>query len=162
MPTNESPFRRAARNGLRRLMHLRFRMTRAMTLGVRAAVLDDAQRVFLVRHSYVPGWHLPGGGVEVGETLLDALKKELREEAAIELGGQADLHGVFFNNRYSRRDHVAVYIVRDFRMLGPRKPDWEIAECGFYPLSALPDGTTQATIARLEEIRGMRPRAQMW
>ena len=44
-----------------------------MTLGVRAVVLDGENRVFLVKHCYVSGWHLPGGGVEVGESFLDAL-----------------------------------------------------------------------------------------
>ena len=42
-----------------------------MTLGVRGVVLDGEDRVFLVKHSYVAGWHLPGGGVEVGETFLE-------------------------------------------------------------------------------------------
>lgn len=53
---------------LRRVFHLYWRVARGMTLGVRAVVLDGDNRVFLVRHSYVTGWYLPGGGVEVGET----------------------------------------------------------------------------------------------
>ena len=68
-----------------------------MTLGVRGVVLDGDKRVFLVKHSYVSGWHLPGGGVEVGETFGDALRRELMEEGRIELVGEARLHGVFFN-----------------------------------------------------------------
>jgi 8-oxo-dGTP pyrophosphatase MutT (NUDIX family) len=96
---NENVIRKSARNGMRRLMHLRFRLTRAMTLGVRAAVFDAQERIFLVRHTYVPGWHLPGGGVEPGQTLIQALEDELRQEAAMELSGKPQLHGVFFNNR---------------------------------------------------------------
>lgn len=162
MSEADSRLRRGARNAFRRLMHLRFRLTRAMTLGVRAAVFDAEGRVFLVRHSYVPGWHLPGGGVEVGETFAQALAKELREEGAIELTGPAQMHGIFFNNRYSRRDHVAVYVVRAFHVLGDRKPDWEIVETGFFALDALPDGSTTSTRARLAEIAGLQPRSDLW
>ena len=43
-----------------------------MTLGVRGLVIDKGQRVFLVTHTYVPGWQLPGGGVEPGETMAEA------------------------------------------------------------------------------------------
>lgn len=62
------------------LLHRVFKLTRGMTLGVRAACFDGEGRIFLVRHTYVPGWYMPGGGVERGETALDALRKELREE----------------------------------------------------------------------------------
>ena len=85
-----------------------------MTLGVRAVVLDGDDRVFLVKHSYVSGWHLPGGGVEVGETFREALRRELAEEGRIELAGDPALHGLFLNSHVSRRDHVAVYVVRQF------------------------------------------------
>src|SRR5437763_8111381 len=100
---------------LRRSFHLYWRYASGMTLGVRAVVLDGANRVFLVRHGYVSGWHLPGGGVEVGETFRSALERELMEEGAIELSGEPALHGLFFNSHVSRRDHVAVYVIRQFR-----------------------------------------------
>lgn len=149
-------------NALRRVLHLYWRLSRGMTLGVRAIVLDDADRVFLVRHTYVKGWHLPGGGVEPGETLRDALVKEIAEEANITLTGEPVLHGMFFNASVSKRDHVAVFVVRDFSVAGPRAPDREIAEAGFFPLDNLPDGTTQGTRARLAEIREGKGAARVW
>src|SRR6267142_692147 len=98
-------FRRRFEPALRRVLHLYWRFARGMTLGVRGVVLDGANRVFLVQHSYVSGWHLPGGGVEVGEALRDALARELMEEGRIELVAEPGLHGVFLNRHVSRRDH---------------------------------------------------------
>jgi ADP-ribose pyrophosphatase YjhB (NUDIX family) len=127
------------------------RVTRGMTLGVRGMILDDERRIFLVRHSYVRGWHMPGGGVEPGETLADALAKELREEGNIEILAPPRLMGVYLNRRASARDHVAVFVIERFRQTGPRAPDHEIVESGFFPLEALPEGTTQATRRRIAE-----------
>ena len=143
-------------------LHTYWRFARGMTLGVRAVVLDDRNRVFLIRHTYVPGWHLPGGGVETGETALEALGRELQEEARIAVDGSPLLSGVFFNNRVSRRDHVLVYVIRHFTVLGEKQPDREIAEAGFFPLDRLPEGTTAATRRRLAEILEGQPPAPTW
>jgi 8-oxo-dGTP pyrophosphatase MutT (NUDIX family) len=137
---------------LRRAFHLYWRMARGMTLGVRGVVLDGDDKVFLVRHSYVAGWHLPGGGVEVGETFLEALRRELIEEGRIELTGAPVLHGLFFNGHVSRRDHVAVYVVRQFRQDRLPKPNHEIVECGFYAAGELPAETTRGTRLRIAEV----------
>lgn len=124
---------------------------RSMTLGVRGLVVDAENRVLLVRHTYVPGFYLPGGGVERGETSADALARELQEEANIRLDAPPELFGLYLNRRASPRDHVALYVARAFTKLGPRAPDGEIAEVGFFPLDALPDSATGATRARLAE-----------
>src|SRR6476659_8510637 len=109
-----------------RMMHFYWRFARGMTLGVRGLVIDDAGRILLVQHSYVRGWHLPGGGVEPGETMLQALARELAEEGNIELTAIPKLHALYFNKRASRRDHVALYVVRDFRQTALPKPNREI------------------------------------
>ena len=147
---------------LRRAFHLYWRMARGMTLGARGVVLDGDNKVFLVRHSYVAGWHLPGGGVEVGETFLEALRRELVEEGRIELTREPVLHGLFLNSHVSRRDHVAVYIVRQFRQDRPPEPNHEIVECGFYAAGALPPETTRGTRLRIAEVLDSKERIGTW
>src|SRR6266480_4683218 len=144
--------RKMSEPALRRIFHLYWRFARGMTLGVRGVVLDGGNRVFLVKHSYVAGWHLPGGGVEVGETFLEALRRELMEEGRIELMGEPVLHGLFFNGHVSRRDHVAVYVVRQFQQDRLPKPNHEIVACGFFDAAALPAETTRGTRLRIAEV----------
>ena len=148
--------------GVGRLLHAYWRFSRGLTLGVRAVVIDARERVFLVRHTYAHGWHFPGGGVEPGEAALDAARRELREEARIDIVGEPRLHGVFFNKGASRRDHVVVYVIRDFRVIAEKAPDREIAEARFFPLDALPHGLTRGTRARLAEIAGATPESPRW
>lgn len=147
---------------LRRCLHFYWRFARGLTFGVRAVVIDAENRVFLVRHSYVAGWHLPGGGVETGETAIDALRREMKEEGNIDLTGEPVLHGLFFNRHISRRDHVAVYIVRQFAQDASPSPNREIAECGFFDMTALPAGVTKGTQRRLAEVMGGRAVSADW
>jgi ADP-ribose pyrophosphatase YjhB (NUDIX family) len=116
----------------------------------------------LVRHGYVRGWHFPGGGVEPGETLLDALGRELLEEGNVVLRGTPQLHGMFQNASVSARDHVALFVVREFEWTGQPAPGLEIREANFFPLSALPEGTSAGTKRRLDEIARGTAAAPIW
>lgn len=147
-----SPLRKAIEPVLRRMFHFYWRFSRGLTLGVRAVVLDDEGRVFLVEHSYVTGWHLPGGGVEPGETAQEALMRELKEEGNIDIVEPPVFHGLYFNSRISDRDHVALFVVRSFRQDTPPQPDHEIIAHGFFAPDELPNQTTSATRARIAEV----------
>lgn len=147
---------------LKRVLHFYWRFSRGLTLGVQGCVLDGDGRVFLVRHGYVAGWHFPGGGVETGEALLQALGRELMEEGNINLKGTPTLHGIFQNIATSRRDHVALFVVREFEWSGPAAPTYEIREAGFFPLNDLPADTAPGTRRRLDEILSGAAAATVW
>ena len=157
-----SAVRRRLEPLIRVLFHGYWRLSRGLTVGVRALVFDGEGRVFLVKHSYVTGWHLPGGGVEQGETLLAALARELREEGNIELSAEPVLHSIYFNRRASSRDHVALYVVRSFHQPSPPRPNHEIVAHGFFPLENLPAETSRATRERIAEIVTGRAPTEIW
>ncbi|MEM8876371.1 MAG: NUDIX domain-containing protein [Pseudomonadota bacterium] len=133
------------------VLHPWWRMSRGMTLGVRGLVQDPERGVFLIRHSYTPGWHLPGGGVERGETLLTALHRELLEEGNITLNGTPTLFNVYASPRF-RGDHVALFLISDWQQRSAPVPDREIIDHGFFPRDALPDDATAGTKRRLAEV----------
>jgi 8-oxo-dGTP pyrophosphatase MutT (NUDIX family) len=143
-----------------RLLYVRHR--RAITLGVRSAVLDGEGRVLLVRHSYTPGWHFPGGGVDPGETASAAAARELAEETGI-VATRAELFGLYLNRVHAGRDHVALFVARAWRQAhDPGIPNLEIRECRFFSREELPDGTTPGTRRRIAEILEGADRSPDW
>jgi len=138
------------------------RLTRGMTLGVRAMLLRD-DTVLLVKHSYVPGWYFPGGGVDAGESMVEALHREVREETGARLTAPPTLFGIYRNAHADSRDHVALYVCRDFaRDPDTMLPDREIIACETFPVDRLPEGTSTGTVARLGEVLGGLPPAIDW
>jgi 8-oxo-dGTP pyrophosphatase MutT (NUDIX family) len=135
---------------------------RHVTLGTRA-VLIDGDRVLLVKQTYLPGWHFPGGGVEAGETAEAAAARELTEETGYRVKGPMALHGLFLVvNRTTNRDHIAVYICRDYERAAAFTANREVAEAAWFPADALPKDVTEATARRVAEILGGGRPDPMW
>lgn len=146
---------------VQRAVHMQARMRRSMTLGVRTAIFDEENRVFLVRHGYVSGWHMPGGGVDPGETLAIAARREAMEEAAIAIADPMTFFGMYLN-KANGRDHVGLFVCRHWSQAGPPVRNFEIADSGFHPLSDLPEGVTASTRRRLAEIEAGAPSTDIW
>jgi 8-oxo-dGTP pyrophosphatase MutT (NUDIX family) len=138
-----------------------YRQVRGMTLGTRTMVIDAQNQLLLVRHTYAPGWLLPGGGVERGETIFQAAVRELAEEAAITVLEEPTLHGLFLNDRQFPGDHVACLVVRQFSQM-PFVPNAEIAEAQFFPHDAVPDDTSPGTRRRIAEVLGGAAMTRDW
>lgn len=110
-----------------------------MTLGVRGLVRDERGQVLLVRHSYTPGWHLPGG---------------------VAPDEPPHLHGVFVNPRFPG-DHVALFVVGRWHAV-PSDHGYEILAAQFHATDALPQGTTDGTRRRVAEVCDGAPVSEVW
>jgi ADP-ribose pyrophosphatase YjhB (NUDIX family) len=135
---------------------------RRMTLGARVAVFDG-DRVLLLKHTYIPGWHFPGGGVEPGETAADSAAREATEETGVEPMGPVDLFGLFHNvNEATVRDHVALFVCREFRVAREFRPNHEIAAIGWFGPDELPVDVDPGTARRIAEILAREAPAARW
>jgi len=138
-----------------------WRFSRAATLGVRAIACDDAGRVLLVRHTYLAGWHLPGGGVERGETAPFAIAREVAEEGGVEAIEPPTIFALYSNHANFAGDHIALYRFGAWKPCAPMLGN-EIAERAFFPPDQPPEGTTKATVRRLAEVFAGAPVSAVW
>lgn len=146
------------------LFHVMVRKARAIranfAIGVHAIVVNGDGHVLLVRHTYIDGWYLPGGGVKRRETLEAGLRRELREEVGVTFEGAPELFGTYSHLADGRSLHVTLFVVRGFQM--DPIPNVEIAAWAFYPPDALPPGTSAPVRRRVAEFSGKSPRALVW
>jgi 8-oxo-dGTP pyrophosphatase MutT (NUDIX family) len=136
----------------RPLARLYWRIRRPLTAGVRAMVFDREGRVLLVRHTYIAGWYLPGGGVDRGETMLTSLKRELDEEVGVLIRGEPKLAGLYANFREFKSDHVALYVLDHGTYEHVPRKSAEIAEAGFFAPGELPGDISASTRRRIVEV----------
>jgi ADP-ribose pyrophosphatase YjhB (NUDIX family) len=145
----------------RPLFQTRARLTRGLTLGVRALVVDAEGRVLLLRHTYTPGWHMPGGGVEIGETCETAIVRELVEEAGVETIGRPRLLSIHSSHAYFRGDHILFYRIDDWRPVAATSRG-EIHELKWFAADDLPAGATEGTRRRIAEAIGGADIHPLW
>lgn len=141
------------------LVKLRSRL-RGLTLGVRALVFDGAGGILLVRHSYLPAWHFPGGGVEYGETAVEAVRRELAEEGGVALSAEPRLVGLFRNPEWTAGDHIAFFEAGSWTPC-PSRWGVEIEAAQFFSPKALPEDVHGSVRRRLAELSG-GPVTSIW
>ena len=145
-----------------RALHAYFLTRRGLTLGVRAIVRSNDGKFLLVRHTYTPGWHFPGGGVEKGQTAEQALWTELQQETSLKIIEKPTIYGLFYNNNVSNRDHVLAYHCKVQRGLEARPSSMEIAEVGYFSFEDLPLDTDPGTVRRIRELVFKDEKTEVW
>jgi 8-oxo-dGTP diphosphatase len=107
-----------------------------LTLGVFAAIFDEEGRILCVRMNYAThAWTTPGGRVELGESPLDALKREVLEESGLEVVPEV-LVGVY--SKPHKNDMVLFFRARVIAQ-SPWQPNDEIAQMGYFGRDDLPE-----------------------
>lgn len=150
------------RKSVAKSLQFYWRRTRALTMGAQGIVLDADNRVLLIRHTYRPGWHFPGGGIEKGETAEFTVARELEEEVGVVCAQRPDLFGLYANFKAFPSDHIALFVVRTWTQPTVPLPNREIAEQMFAAPDALPDGAIGAVARRLNEVLSSAERSERW
>jgi ADP-ribose pyrophosphatase YjhB (NUDIX family) len=117
--------------------------TKIIVPGVRALIFNDQGELLLQKQALFGSWSLPHGCVDLGESVLDALKREVKEETGLSIL-EAEPFGVYTDPKYSvtypNGDEVQTFTVAFVvkHWSGELAVDGEEAtELGFFPMDRL-------------------------
>lgn len=133
--------------------------TKIIIPGVRALIFNPRGEVLLQKQTVFGSWSLPHGCVDVGESVLDALKREVKEETglsvidAVPFGLYTDpAYSVTYPNGDEVQTFSVVFVVRHWS--GEPTPDGdEATELGFFPLDRLPTPMYRIHVDTLDDYR---------
>lgn len=131
------------------IRRLYWRLIKPTTIGVRAIILNNNNEILLVKHAYSNEWYLPGGKANKKEPLIDAIKRELREEVGIISIESISPFHTYLNLYEYKRDYITVFIVHNYVI--KRKAHFEIEKIGFFSSNDIPVNTSRGTKRRLRE-----------
>ncbi len=144
------------------LRHALIGMAGFKTVGARALAVNTDDEVLLVKHTYMRGWYFPGGGVDRGETPIDAVKRELIEETGYECTGRPELIAAYHNRIFGHDDFPLLFLVKDPVYKHEPLHTHEIAEIGWFPIDTPPDDISPATFRSLAEYRDGTEQRERW
>lgn len=129
-----------------------YRLLKKETVGSRV-LLKNKDKILLVKHYYDKFWVLPGGAISKNENEFDAAKREVLEEAGLEITGPIVKFGTYKNTQGNKNDTVILFVAEDFKKSAKRQrliDKIEIQKIDFFTLDNLP-AVSPSTKRRIEE-----------
>lgn len=114
--------------------------SRGPIVAVDAIVINSKKEILLTRRNIKPfrgKWVLPGGHVKYGETVEEALRREVEEETGMKVEIKK-LHGVYSNPKRDPRYHIICVCYICGMLSGEIRINFEVGEIAFFPLKHLP------------------------
>ncbi|MEZ5862368.1 MAG: NUDIX hydrolase [Geminicoccaceae bacterium] len=125
-----------------------WRLTNPSTRGVSVAV-RHGDRLLCIRESYRPGLSLPGGGINRGETPLQAARRELREEVGLDFPAEVFVELGCLDFSADNRNHEVTFYALDIpSMPAPAIDRREIVWAGWLTSTELGAARRQSAINR--------------
>lgn len=122
-------------------------------IGVYALIFDEG-RVLLALRRDIDWWNLPGGGMEAGETVDEAICREVREETGL------DVEVEYLVGVYSKPQKQEVVLTFHCRCTGGTLAETEESrECRYFSLDTLPVNTLPKHRQRIEDALLAQPHA---
>jgi ADP-ribose pyrophosphatase YjhB (NUDIX family) len=125
-------------------------------LGAAAVILDEQERVLLVKHTYGRfNWELPGGATEPGESVEQTVVREVREETGLDVTAER-ITGIYYDPEHDMHHFVLRCRKRDDAAT-PYPDQSEISHLDYWPIDSLPRPISDFTVRRIQDALAALP-----